>query len=218
MYQLYCTGGFPQSRELRKLEKFRKSSTMTRWSNIPVVMQRPVPTVRTVQRAVQAAQFQPVVLQRQMPKPITQAVDRPVPVPQVRTQQTHVPVLHVMTLDVVRQIPDVPVPQPFVQMVEKFVEVPQVYRVERIYPLPHVMMREVLVLVAVPQVQIVDVPVVRSRQTPTTQKVPKMLKSPQVQSIDKVVNFPVMALTGPLGPESSEDGGDAPDPVHRQGG
>ena len=60
---------------------------------------------------------------------ITQAVDCPVPVPQVMTQQRHFPVLHAKTDEVVRQIPDVPVPQP-VQKVEKLF--PSAHRVQKI--------------------------------------------------------------------------------------
>ena len=62
---------------------------------------------------------------------------------------------------------------------------------------------DVLVPVAGPQVQVVDVPafldrvddvpVSRQRQTPMTREVPKMVNSPRVQFIDKVVSIPVMA-------------------------
>ena len=144
------------------------------------------------------------------------------------TQQRHVPVPHV-TKEVVRQMPvqvvqqiDVPFLQPFVQTVEEIVEVRQVHMVERPYPVP----------VVVLQVLILDVPVVMPRQTPMIRKVPKTLEARHVQfidrivdvlgraqrqvpsvlkvHIDRVVNVPVMAQLRLFGPESSEDGGDAP--------
>ena len=36
MYQSYCTGEFPQSKELRKLAKFRKCTALTTWSTFPL--------------------------------------------------------------------------------------------------------------------------------------------------------------------------------------
>ena len=86
-----------------------------------------------------------------------------------------------------------------------------------------------IVPVADPQVHVVDapafldrvddVPVSRQRQTPMTWEVPKMVNSPRVQLIDKVVNVSHDgAATGPIGSESSEVRGDASDPVLQQQG
>ena len=68
-------------------------------------------------------------------------------------------VLRQIPVQVVQQI-DVPVPPPFVQKEKNFVETPQVQMIERPCPVPSGMTQEVLTLVAVFQVQIVDVPVV----------------------------------------------------------
>ena len=68
---------------------------------------------------------------------------------------------------------------------------------------PQAMKQDVSVPVACPRVQVMDVPdfcdrvddvlVSRQRQTPLTREVPKTVKSPRVQLIDKVVKIPVMA-------------------------
>ena len=104
---------------------------------------------------------------------------------------------HMMTEEVVRQLPDMLVPQPFVQTVEKFVEAPQAQKVERSSPVPQGMMQEVLVPVAVPKEQVVDVdrfvdvPVVLQWRVSTIQRVEKAGEVPQVHCNDNLVNVPV---------------------------
>ena len=87
------------------------------------------------------------------------------------------------------------------------------------YPVFEVMTQEVLVPVAVPKVQIVDVPDVddttNSRDRAGAQDVGLSTCPIHGQSRGCSRNGTEI---GPLGPESSEDGGHAQDSVYRQGG
>ena len=95
----------------------------------------------------------------------------------------------------------------------------------------------------IPQVRHID-KVVDQRQTPTIHTEQKTTDVPQIQCLEPLVDVPFVtqqtaeiavvmlkqvpvmirrcarfdATRDPLGPENPEDGGGAPDPIHRQGG
>ena len=178
--------------------------------DLPVVMQRRVPTVQTAQRTVEVPQtieVPKIVSQDRIPQRIAeQAMDTPVP----QVIEELLEVFNVFLQNRVQQ-----------QIMEQTTETPAVSLAEEIIyclkedqsefleeliieksdvTVPHVMEKTIDGVKTIPQErvqnctveQIIDVPVVQQGRVPTTQTVQKMVEESQVQFPDRVVDVPVV--------------------------
>ena len=159
--------------------------------DVPVVLRRQMPTIQQAQQTVE------VPPQSQFPDGVDEvplAWQRQVPI--ISTAQKTVDVLHIQSFD---RVHDVPVsmqrPVPRIENLQKIGG--------RATDTVHGQGR--------------GMPVAMPRQSPVVQRTQKTVNTPQIQFIDASGGCSHDGTqTGPLGPESSEDGGGAPDPVHRQ--
>ena len=188
--------------QVTKPVKIPQVQFLTKVDDMPVVVQRQVSTVQTVQKAMEVPLLRftdkvvdnPVVVQRQISTEIVQKTME-TPQSQCIDEMIDVPVVSVMQVPracVVKKT----VENPQLQTVEKSAEDPQTQTIQGTQTsesLGNAPVSENPLVRFTDRV--VDVPVVAQRQVPSIPNVQKTVEVPQIQYVDKIVDAPVVAWT-----------------------
>ena len=137
----------------------------------------------------------PMISEKQAP--MNQKEGKTVEVPQIQYQEVnrHVTVPKVVTQEVVRQVY---VPQPYLEHVN--------------VPRASIIVQMTQKTMEVPQVQVVDLPVVMQCRIPATQAVQKAVEVPQVQFLDRMDGIPETVSQDRIPQRTAEQITDAPVP------